>query len=109
MPKVLQKSLPYKVEKYILENGLIERGDHIFVALSGGADSVCLAEILGGLREKLSIKLSAIHYNHKLRGEESECDEKFVIKYCKDRNIELRVGKKRAGEKIKSEEDAVPE
>jgi tRNA(Ile)-lysidine synthase len=106
MPKVSQKSLPYKVEKYILENDLIESGDHIIVALSGGADSVCLAEILGALMEKLNFKLSACHYNHKLRGEESEADQKFVELFCSERNIRLWMGEKRAGEKIKNEEDA---
>lgn len=106
MSKVSQKSLQYKVEKYIKENGLIKSGDHIIVALSGGADSVCLTELLGGLKEKINFKLSAIHYNHKLRGEESDADEKFVKIFCAKRNIKLWVGEKRAGEKIKSEEDA---
>jgi tRNA(Ile)-lysidine synthase len=106
MPKVSQKSLVKRVEKYILENDLIQKGDHIFVALSGGADSVTLAELLGEVEDKIGFKLSACHFNHKLRGEESDADEKFVKLYCSERNLDLKVGERRRSEKIKSEGDA---
>lgn len=49
-------------------------GDHVAVAVSGGADSVCLLHLL----KKLDLRLLAVHVNHKLRGQESEDDAQFV-------------------------------
>jgi tRNA(Ile)-lysidine synthase len=48
------------------------------VAVSGGADSVALLRLLLDLRKPLGIVLSVVHFNHKLRGAESEGDERFV-------------------------------
>ena len=49
-------------------------GAHILAAVSGGADSVALLFGMYLLREKLGITLSAAHFNHRLRGEESDRD-----------------------------------
>ena len=54
--------------------GMLEKGDHVVAALSGGADSVCLLLALNELRDELGIKVSALHVNHCLRGEESDRD-----------------------------------
>ena len=53
-----------KIRHYIIENKLIEEGDKILVALSGGPDSVCLLHILARLRNEFNLKLGAIHINH---------------------------------------------
>ena len=53
-------------------------GDHVTVAVSGGADSVCLLHILHELAPSLRIELSVAHLNHKLRGAESDADADFV-------------------------------
>lgn len=47
---------------------MIRPGDSVCVGFSGGADSVCLLELLYELREELSIRLEAVHVNHNLRG-----------------------------------------
>ncbi len=75
------------IEKY----ALIENGDSIIVALSGGADSVTLLDILNSLKEKFNLTLYAAHLNHNLRGEEAERDENFCKILCKKYNIELFV------------------
>ncbi|MBR4949837.1 MAG: tRNA lysidine(34) synthetase TilS [Clostridia bacterium] len=80
-----------KVFNYITENSLLEKGDTVLVALSGGSDSVALISVLLYLREKLSLTLFAAHVNHNLRGEDSLNDENFVRKLCKDHNIPLFV------------------
>ena len=49
-------------------------GDHVAVAVSGGADSVCLLHVLHELAPALGIQLSVAHLNHKLRGSESDAD-----------------------------------
>ena len=57
---------------------LLPAGTHVLCAISGGADSVCLLHLLNRLRGELDLTLTAAHYNHKLRGEESDRDEQFV-------------------------------
>lgn len=76
-----------KVMSYILENNLIEKGDKVLVALSGGPDSLCLLNILNELSSKLSIKLYAAHLNHMLRGADADADEEYVKKVCKELDI----------------------
>lgn len=53
-------------------------GDRVGVAVSGGADSVCLLRVLQQFKDKFGIKLHVIHINHQLRGDESEADSTFV-------------------------------
>ena len=55
---------------------ILKGKEHIIVALSGGADSVCLLHSLYMLKNsgKYDFKLSAAHLNHNLRGEEAERD-----------------------------------
>lgn len=76
-------------EKY----GMITPGDEIITALSGGADSVCLLLVLNDLRDELKIKLSAVHVNHCLRGEESDRDEQFCRALCTRLQIPLICGR----------------
>ncbi len=54
------------------------RGARVGVAVSGGADSVCLLHLLLELAPRWDLRLSVLHLNHKLRGEESDADEQFV-------------------------------
>ena len=68
-------------------------GDHVVCALSGGGDSVALLHCLLSLRKELGITLSAAHFNHCLRGDESDGDEAFVQQLCRDWNIPLAVGR----------------
>ena len=90
-----------KVSAFINRFGLIKPGDSVVCALSGGADSVALLWALYLLRDKLQITLSAAHFNHGLRGEESNRDQRFVEQLCRDYRIPLSVGSARvtAGEK----------
>jgi len=60
------------------EYHMLPPGAHVLCAVSGGADSVCLLHWLYGLRTRLGLKLTAAHYNHNLRGEESRRDADFV-------------------------------
>lgn len=70
---------------------MLQRGDRVIVALSGGADSVSLFHILCSLREKLDLTVYAAHLNHNLRGEEADRDESFCKILCKNYNAELFV------------------
>ena len=66
------------VEKY----NMLQNGDSVIVALSGGADSVALLDALNSIKEKYNLALYAVHVNHGLRGEESQRDENFCKSLC---------------------------
>ena len=58
---------------------MLAPGDRVVAAVSGGADSVCLLSVLGELASRLEVTVAGVaHLNHKLRGEASEEDERFV-------------------------------
>lgn len=62
----------------IARHGLIAPGDTVLAAVSGGADSVYLLHRLSLLRGELGFRLAAAHYNHHLRGAESQRDAAFT-------------------------------
>ncbi|MGA7646031.1 MAG: tRNA lysidine(34) synthetase TilS [Terriglobales bacterium] len=68
-------------------------GDRVAAAVSGGADSVALLCLLLELRAELGIVLSVAHVNHKLRGEESNEDERFVATLARRHGLDLHVRK----------------
>src|ERR1019366_2359918 len=57
---------------------MFAHGDRVAVAVSGGADSVCLLSVLRELAARWRLDLSVVHVNHNLRGEESRGDAAFV-------------------------------
>lgn len=81
-----------KLSAALREGGLVRPGEGVVCAVSGGADSVALLFGMYLLREKLQINLSAAHFNHHLRGEESDADEAFVRDFCARYDIPLTVG-----------------
>ena len=81
-----------KLQSFISRHQLIGTGDRVVCAVSGGADSVALLFSLYLLREKLNFTLTAAHFNHRLRGDESQRDEDFVRNLCDRLDIPLQVG-----------------
>lgn len=71
---------------------LTHPGETVVCALSGGADSMALLWGLYLLREDLGLTLCAAHFNHNLRGGESDADEQFVRAFCDRYDIKLHVG-----------------
>lgn len=74
----MQSPIAQSVLRHILNEGTISPGDHAGIAVSGGADSVALLRILDEIRRELGVSLSVIHFDHQLRGEESDRDAEFV-------------------------------
>lgn len=68
---------------------MLPRETRVLCALSGGADSVCLAHLLKSLEDTLGIRVYAAHYEHGLRGEESLRDLRFVEGWCRAQGIPL--------------------
>ena len=63
---------------YVRRHRLLNPGDRVAAAVSGGADSVALLRWLLHARAELGIVLSVAHFNHGIRGDESEGDQQFV-------------------------------
>ena len=57
---------------------MLSPGDRVAVAVSGGSDSVALLHALVALAPDLGIRPAVAHFNHQLRGDESDEDEEFV-------------------------------
>ena len=81
-----------KLLTFVRSQGMIQPGDRIVCALSGGADSIAMLFAFYLLRETLNITLEAAHFNHHLRGEESDRDERFVADFCRSYDIPLHLG-----------------
>ena len=67
-----------RVRKTIQKHQMLIPGEHVLVAVSGGADSVALLLCLHKLASELRISLSVAHLNHRIRGQEADADEDFV-------------------------------
>lgn len=73
----------------IAKHGMLRAGDRLGVAVSGGADSVALLRLLHSLRSELGVTLCVAHFNHQLRGSESDDDEAFVASLAKALGLQL--------------------
>lgn len=69
---------------------LLPKGSAVLCAVSGGADSVCLLHLLS---RREDITLTAAHFNHQLRGADSDADEAFVRALCARWGVPLTVGR----------------
>lgn len=81
-----------KLRAFLKEQALLSPGDKVIAAVSGGADSVAMLFALYLLRDELGITLEAAHFNHHLRGAESDRDEAFVTDFCGRYCIPLHLG-----------------
>ena len=81
--------LAERVRAYVQRQGLLHAGDRVGVAVSGGIDSVALFRLLLELRGELGIVLAVVHFNHKLRGAESDADQEFVGSLAREPDLEL--------------------
>lgn len=77
-----------QVIQYITDHKMINAGDRIGVAVSGGEDSMALLSILHDLAEKVHFEVVAVHINHNIR-RTANSDAKFVKQYCDEHFIEF--------------------
>lgn len=84
-----------RTKEYILENKMIKNHSTVLVALSGGADSVCLLLVLNEIKrqcaDELDFALEAVHVEHGIRGAESREDARFASDLCERLNIPCHV------------------
>ncbi len=90
-----------KLRSFAKQYDMIHPGDTVIAAVSGGADSVALLFALYLLKDSLGITLEAAHFNHGIRGKESNRDAEFVRSLCDRYDIPLHLGADQvtAGEK----------
>ena len=81
-----------KMRTAIRRYEMVKPGDTVICAVSGGADSMALLWGMFLLKEKLGFRLEAAHFNHGLRGAESDSDAEFVRKFCDFHDIPLHLG-----------------
>ena len=82
-----------KLLAFLRAQSMVKPGDKVICAVSGGADSMALLWAMHLLKDKLEISLEAAHFNHNLRGGESDRDEAFVRDFCKSHGIVCHVGR----------------
>ncbi|HZR57309.1 MAG TPA: tRNA lysidine(34) synthetase TilS [Terriglobales bacterium] len=83
------QKLFHAVLSYIQKRQLLNPGDRVGIAVSGGADSVALLHLLLELSPELGIVLSVVHVNHQIRGAESDADEQFVCALSEQHELEF--------------------
>lgn len=76
-----------RVSTYIRQKGLLSKEQPVLVAVSGGADSVALLDVL----TRAGYRCIVAHCNFHLRGAESDRDEAFVRALCKQMGVEVAV------------------
>lgn len=81
-----------KVEQAVIAHNLLNKGDRVVIALSGGPDSVALLHLLIALRAKFDLDLAAVHLDHAIRPNSAK-DREFCSQLC--RNLKIKFYSKR--------------
>lgn len=76
-----------KVKATITQHNLLEKGDTVICAVSGGADSMCLLSVMREMAAEFDIKVVAANLNHSLRGAEGDGDSQYVEAICEIKGI----------------------
>ncbi len=80
-----------RVKEVLKRYSMLEKGDKLVAAVSGGCDSSVLLHILCSLKDEMDLEIVCAHVNHNLRGSESDGDEAFVRNICSKYGIECKV------------------
>src|SRR6266542_2467762 len=100
-----------RMRRTIERHALVAPGGRVLVALSGGPDSVALVHLLLDLQSSGDLVVAGVaHYNHRLRGEDADGDERFCRELAASLALPIDVGsadvRAAARETGRSREDA---
>ncbi len=85
----MRAGLYRRVLATVARHRMLRPGESVGVGVSGGADSVALLLLLDELRSELGILLLVLHFNHQLRGKDSDADQQFVAQLASERGLEF--------------------
>ena len=86
-------TLSASVLRTLRRDALIEPGGRVLVALSGGPDSIALLHLLRELEAEEHVTLAGVaHFNHQLRGAESDADEAFCRNVAAELSLPIDCG-----------------
>ncbi len=94
-----------RVSNYITEHKMLEEDDRILAAVSGGADSMCMLDLLIRFCAGHGHKLGVVHVDHGFRTE-SASEAAYVEHFCRERDIPFYLEKIIPGSIPNSEESA---
>ena len=81
------KTVNEKIRTFIAKHNMLADGDTVILAVSGGADSMCLLHFFNVISTEMRLNIICAHVNHGIRGVEADSDEEFVRNYCKANSI----------------------
>ena len=82
-------AIEQNIIRFINDHNLVQKGDKLLIAFSGGADSLFSLQFFHKFKSKYGIELSALHINHSLRSKESDEDELFCKSFCEELGVEF--------------------
>lgn len=82
-----------KVKQTIKKYDLLKKGERVIVALSGGPDSTALLTVLASIAGEMNLELFVAHFNHGLRGKESDFDEQYSRRLARKLGLVFCAGK----------------
>ncbi|MBW1992012.1 MAG: tRNA lysidine(34) synthetase TilS, partial [Deltaproteobacteria bacterium] len=85
--------LPQWFGTLVCRKKLLSPGDRVLAAVSGGPDSVALLHLLVRLQDHLNLEVGVAHFNHGLRGRDSEADAAFVAGLARDLGLAFYLGR----------------
>ena len=103
------KSFLDRLSCFCSRHRLVEPGDKILIAVSGGRDSTVLLDALCHLQNDDRLTLAVVHCNHQLRGRESDRDEVFVRRLAELYKVDYYVERLRTKEYAKREKLSIEE
>lgn len=80
-----------KVRSTIQKYNMLSRGDKVVIGVSGGADSVCLTDIMNRLKDEYCLDITLVHINHNIRGEEADRDEAYVMSLGEKYGVNVKI------------------
>jgi tRNA(Ile)-lysidine synthase len=87
-------SLPDRALQTVRTHQMFARGARVLIALSGGPDSVALVHILRELEARGELAVAGVgHFNHQLRGQDADADERFCIELAADLSLPIEIGR----------------
>lgn len=90
-PSNVRRTFERQVIATVRSLALFQPGQRILVALSGGPDSTALIAALTALAVPWRLHVSAVHFDHGLRGRESDEDARFVAALCAELHVPLTI------------------